>query len=135
MGGAFEGVTVVDLSVYPAASIAAMHLAEFGAVVIRVDDDEPPRDLPLWLYANRGKRVVPNGARVVTDLVAAADVVIVDHARSPLDAAGLTCEELRSHNAELIHAWMPPHAPRGATAELPGDELLLWAWTGLADQQ
>ncbi len=30
---------------------------------------------------------------------------------------------------------MPPHAPSGETADLPYDELLLWAWTGLAAQQ
>ena len=34
-----------------------------------------------------------------------------------------------------IHVWMPPHAPTGETADLPYDELLLWAWTGLAAQQ
>ena len=30
---------------------------------------------------------------------------------------------------------MPPHAPTGETADFPADELLLWAWTGLAAQQ
>ena len=54
---------------------------------------------------------------------------------SELEAAGLTSEQLRERNPSLVHVWMPPHAPSGETADLPYDELLLWAWTGLAAQQ
>ena len=35
----------------------------------------------------------------------------------------------------MIHAWLPPHGLRGHASELPADELLLSAWTGVADQQ
>ena len=79
--------------------------------------------------------MVPARDGLVEELAATADVVIVDLPASELEAAGLTCEQLRAHNPSLVHAWMPPHAPSGETADLPYDELLLWAWTGLAAQQ
>ena len=50
-------------------------------------------------------------------------------------APASTPTRLRADNPALVHAWMPPHAPRGPVADLPADELLLWAWTGLASQQ
>ena len=46
MGGAFDGVTVLDLSVAPGGAIAAMHLGEYGAHVVRVErapDVDPAR--------------------------------------------------------------------------------------------
>lgn len=134
---AFRDVTVLDLSVYPAGAIAAMHLAEFGADVVRVGAAEvgAAGDLPLWLYAHRGKRSVPASDGLVPELAAGADVVIVDRTQPQLAGSGVSCDQLRAHNADVIHAWMPPHAPHGPAADLPADELLLWAWTGLADQQ
>ena len=133
MGGAFEGVTVLDLSVAPGGALAAMHLGEYGAHVVRVGD--AAHGSALWRYANRTKRVVPARAGLVEELATTADVVVVDLPASELEAAGLSREQLREHNPALIHAWMPPHAPTGETADLPHDELLLWAWTGLAAQQ
>ncbi len=79
--------------------------------------------------------MVPARDGLVEELAATADVVIVDLPASELEAAGFTREQLREHNPGLLHAWMPPHAPSGETADLPYDELLLWAWTGLAAQQ
>ena len=92
-------------------------------------------DSALWRYANRTKHVVPTRDGLVRELAATADVVIVDLPASELEAAGLACEQLRERNPSLVHVWMPPHAPSGETADLPYDELLLWAWTGLAAQQ
>ena len=130
-------MTVVDLAVHPAGAIAAMHLGEYGARVLRVDTacDVPAADEALWRYANRTKELIPAGDGMVADLVSRADVVIVDLPPSELEAAGLAAERLRADNPSLVHAWMPPHAPRGTVADLPADELLLWAWTGLASQQ
>ena len=135
-------MTVLDLAVHPGGAIAAMHLGEFGAEVIRVDPSSAEqasgaqtRDAALWRYANRTKEIVPTGDGVVEELASRADVVVVDLPAGDLHAAGLDAEHLRADNPSLVHAWMPPHAPCGPAADLPGDELLLWAWTGLASQQ
>jgi crotonobetainyl-CoA:carnitine CoA-transferase CaiB-like acyl-CoA transferase len=135
---AFGDIRVLDLAVAPPGALAAMHLAEYGAAVTRVEAprvETAVRDAALWRHANRAKRVVPARDGVVAELAATADVVVVDLPASQLHDAGLSCEQLRAGNPGLVHAWMPPHAPSGETAELPYDELLLWAWTGLAAQQ
>jgi crotonobetainyl-CoA:carnitine CoA-transferase CaiB-like acyl-CoA transferase len=110
-----------------------MHLGEYGAEVTRVGDAST--DSALWRYANRAKHVVPARDRLAEELAVDADVVVVDLPARELEAAGLSCAQLRAQNPSLVHAWMPPHAPTGETADLPYDELLLWAWTGLAAQQ
>jgi crotonobetainyl-CoA:carnitine CoA-transferase CaiB-like acyl-CoA transferase len=132
---AFGGVTVLDLAVAPPGALAAMHLGEYGARVVRVEREPSPAHDALWRYANRTKTVVPAREGVVAELVATADVVIVDLPADQLERAGLSCAQLREQAPSLIHAWMPPHALVGETADLPHDELLLWAWTGLAAQQ
>ncbi|HEU5308511.1 MAG TPA: CoA transferase, partial [Acidimicrobiia bacterium] len=130
---AFHGIRVLDLAVAPPGALAAMHLGEYGAEVTRIE--RTPHDSALWRYANRTKHVVAARDGLVEELAATADVVVVDRPACELDAEGLSCTQLRRHNPSLVHAWMPPHAPTGETADLPYDELLLWAWTGLAAQQ
>ena len=134
---AFDGIRVLDLAVHPPGALAAMHLGEYGAEVTRVEQTAP--DSALWRYANRAKHLVPAGEGrregLVAELAGGADVVVVDLPADELEAAGLSCAQLRAHNPGLVHAWMPPHAPTGETADLPYDELLLWGWTGLAAQQ
>lgn len=133
MTGAFNDVRVLDLAAAPPGALAAMHLGEYGAEITRVGRE--PRDSALWRYADRTKHVVVARDGLVEELAAVADVVVVDLPASELEAAGLTVAQLRRDNPALIHVWMPPHAPTGETADLPYDELLLWAWTGLAAQQ
>lgn len=130
---AFHGIRVLDLAEHPPGALAAMHLGEYGAEVTRVG--AAPDASALWRYANRTKRIVAPGEGVVATLAATADVVVVDRPARGLEAAGQSCAQLRAHNPALVHVWMPPHAPTGETADLPYDELLLWAWTGLAAQQ
>jgi len=130
---AFANIRVLDLAVAPPGALAAMHLGEYGAEVTRVE--RGAHDSALWRYANRTKHIVPARDGLVAELLATADVVVVDLPAPALVSTGLGCEQLRELNSSVIHAWMPPHAPAGETADLPYDELLLWGWTGLAAQQ
>ncbi len=137
MTSAFADVNVLDLTVAPGGAIAAMHLGEYGARVLRAELQPGVRagGEALWHYANRTKQIVPASDVDDQGLTGWADVVVVDLPEAELEAAGFDAEHLRRDNPRLVHAWMPPHAASGVTADLPYDELLLWAWTGLAAQQ
>ena len=136
---AFDGIRVVDLSETLAGALASMHLADFGADVVRVEPGRVAerRLRAPYLLANRNKRIVEASRQgdEVAELVARADVVIVDDQPGVVAERGLDAATLRRRAPHLVHVWMPPHAEHGRPAGLPESELLLQAWTGMADQQ
>jgi crotonobetainyl-CoA:carnitine CoA-transferase CaiB-like acyl-CoA transferase len=143
MTGPFAGVRVLDCSTGRAAAMAAMHLGDLGADVVRVDssDDERGRDHPGYLAWDRNK------ARVVLDvdddvdllairrLVADSDVVIVDASPEQLARRGLDGATLTRAHPRLIHAWAPPYGERGRWSSLPASHHLLAGLTGIAFEQ
>jgi crotonobetainyl-CoA:carnitine CoA-transferase CaiB-like acyl-CoA transferase len=137
----FVGIRVLDLTTSMTGAIAAMHLADFGADVLRIDTEKLPRLSPAYIFANRGKRlldldlVTHEARRRLRALINTADVLVIDGSAARLAALSCDAETLCAANTRLVHVWMPPHAIRGAVSELPADELLLTAWTGMADQQ
>src|SRR5581483_426726 len=95
MGGALEGIKVIEFSQIIAAPFCGMLLSDLGADVIKV---EPPGGEPWRIFAqfipfesktfmslNRGKRSLPldlarpEAQRIAHQLVADADVVIVNY--------------------------------------------------------
>jgi crotonobetainyl-CoA:carnitine CoA-transferase CaiB-like acyl-CoA transferase len=135
----FDGLRILDLTTTFAGSLASMHIAHFGGDVLRVDG--PPGITPEQIVANRCKRLAsldvagPRRMEEVRALAQRADVVVVDASHAALRKSELDAPTIRRGNPGLIHLWMPPHATRGAVRDLPEDELLLTAWTGMADQQ
>jgi crotonobetainyl-CoA:carnitine CoA-transferase CaiB-like acyl-CoA transferase len=138
---AFAGIRVLDLTTSLAGAVAAMHLADFGADVLRVETGDAERLTPAYVFANRGKRlidcdVVPvEGQRQVQALIQRTDVLFIDGSAARSAELSWDAETLCGADPRLVHVWMPPHAPGGSVSALPPDELLLAAWTGMADQQ
>jgi crotonobetainyl-CoA:carnitine CoA-transferase CaiB-like acyl-CoA transferase len=128
-GQDLRSLTVVDVSGGPAASFAGSLFADFGADVVVV---EPPGGAPLrglgpavvqevwWKIAARNKRSLaldvarPEAARVVTQLLARADVVLRD------DAAPAWVDWIRQASVLDVHL----HAPGADRPEL---------WSGSTD--
>ena len=83
---AFAGVRVLDCSGGCAGAMAAMHLGDLGAHVVRVDatDDERGRDEPGYLAWHRNK------TRVVFDLDDPEELVSAE-SRSGFRAAAGNC--------------------------------------------
>ncbi len=138
---AFAGIRVVDCTTTLAGAIASMYLADFGADVVRVEARSSERLSPAYVFANRGKRLIDydvtsvDGRQSVRALIRRSDVLVMDGSAERLDELSFDAETLCSADSRLVHVWMPPHATRGAVARLPSDDLLLAAWTGMADQQ
>jgi crotonobetainyl-CoA:carnitine CoA-transferase CaiB-like acyl-CoA transferase len=116
------GLRVVDLGSGPAAGLATMELADFGARVIRYPDPEYSHlnEIPsarMWL---RGK---VRGNDLAADL-AAADVVI---ATRPNGFTGASYPEIRDINPQVVFCEI---SGAGADSPLPLDEPVVAAKTG-----
>jgi crotonobetainyl-CoA:carnitine CoA-transferase CaiB-like acyl-CoA transferase len=123
--------------------MAAMHLGDLGADVVKVDrnDDERGREEPGYLTWHRNK------ARLVLDpdhlddltvlhrLIAEADVVVFDSSPDELERRGLDGPTLTRTHSRLIHAWAPPYGERGRWSSLPASHHLLAGLTGIAFEQ
>src|SRR5437899_875673 len=116
--GVLDGIRVVELATIFAGPATAMHLADQGADVIKVeapDGDDVRRigpmfegESPSYLALNRNKRgIVLDLARtearpVLLDLLRSADVFITNLRSRALERLGLTYEELREIYPRLI---------------------------------
>lgn len=135
MTTAFEGIRVLDFTQGIAGPMACMHLADFGAEVIKI---EPPAGdrmklHPGYLCWNRNKQVVTldldryEGLAQAKSLLATADAAVFDWLPGELESRGLDATSLHASNPALLHAWLPPYATRGRWAMLPPDDGLLAA--------
>ena len=119
MGGALQGIKVLELGQLIAGPFAARLLAEFGADVVKV---EPPgAGDPLrswrrlhqgtslwWRIQSRNKKSIgvdlrtPEGQAIVRRLAREADIVIENFRPGTLEKWGLSYDALRQHNPGLI---------------------------------
>ncbi|MGA0603173.1 CoA transferase [Caulobacter sp. KR2-114] len=140
---AFAGLRVLDFSGYFVGAMAAMHLADFGAEVIKLDPTGVERGLtePGYLAWNRNKqRLVldigtPDGLAAARTLIAGADVAIFDQPPGVLAGLGLDAETLTAAHPRLVHAWAPPYGETGRWSGFPPSHTLLSAITSIAMRQ
>ena len=124
-----------------ASSLAGMILADNGARVLKV---EPPAGdrfraaLPSgWLVWNRGKESVvadlasPEDRARVSELIAAADVVIDGLDAGHADSLGLGEEHLRPANPSLVWASITSFGPRSELSRIPAEDALVMAKAGV----
>ncbi|MGA1677632.1 MAG: CoA transferase, partial [Pseudomonadales bacterium] len=138
MTQALAGLKVIDLSTGPAAGLATMVLADFGAEVIRIG--KPAGSLlddlaaaPMWL---RGKHALfldldtETGRAKLDVLLAKADVLVTNWRTSALVRRGLAPRRLRARHPALVVAHVTGFGDRGPYADLPGYEHLVAARVG-----
>ncbi|MFN8638614.1 MAG: CoA transferase [Dehalococcoidia bacterium] len=118
MGGALEGVRVIDFGQYVAGPLAGMLLGDQGADVIRVDPPSGPAwETPANAAWNRGKRSIAldlkteAGRGVARSLIDSADVVIENFRPGVMDRLGLGAEAMTAANPRLIYLSLPGFAP------------------------
>jgi len=149
MGGALDGITILDFSRVLAGPYATMMLADFGAKVIKVErpgaGDEtrawtPPVDssgmATYFASVNRNKKslvhdLADEGQReAILDLACDADVVVENFRDGTMDRLGLGYERLRELNPRLVYCSITGFGTAGGR-ELPGFDLLVQAVGGL----
>lgn len=140
---ALDGFRIIDASTGIGGPYAAMLLAELGADVIKIEPPagDPFRSEPAFHVLNRSKRAVTldldthAGRDALTTLLRAADVFLYDWAPG-LDAErGFDADALCAINPRLIVGHLPAYGTRGPFANMPPDEALVQALSGLCDAQ
>ncbi len=141
--GPLTGLRVVDVTTTMAGAVATMLLAHHGAEVTAV---EPPAGHPLAGEAGfgvwaPGKTVVPANLRttagrsVVRALAATADVLLDDLPPGDLERFNLDPASLAAINPRLIHTSITACGAVGPWRDLPADESLVAALSGIMRRQ
>jgi len=146
-----EGLLVVDFSEGIAGPYCTKLLAGFGARVVKVElprgdvsrqrgpypDDQPnPEASGLFLHLNAGKEGIvvdyerPEGARVVRDLIAGADVVIESAVPGRLVDLGLAADDLLGLRPSLVVCSVTPFGQTGPRRHDPATSITLFALGG-----
>jgi crotonobetainyl-CoA:carnitine CoA-transferase CaiB-like acyl-CoA transferase len=147
--GALHGLRVVDASTLFAGPMAAMHLGDMGADVVKLE--HPSRPDPSrthgaakdgvnlwWKTLGRNKRTVtadlgtPGGREVLLDLAERSDVVIENFRPGTLERWGLGFEELSARNPRLVLARVSGFGQVGPYRTRPGFGTLAEAMSGFA---
>lgn len=147
--GPLAGLRVVDASTLFAGPMAAMHLGDLGADVVKVEHPRRPdpsrghgaaRDgVNLWWKTlGRNKRAItadlssPGGRDVFLALAATADVVIENFRPGTLERWGLGYEQLTERNPGLVLARVSGFGQVGPYRGRPGFGTLAEAMSGFA---
>ncbi len=151
MAAALEGIRVIDLTVWFQGPVAAQHLADFGAEVIKVERPQGGdqgrgvrsiKALPVgdwnqyFLVINRNKQSLaldlkkPAGREVMYRLVEKSDVFLSNMGLELLDSWDLGYERLRAINPRLVYATNTGYGRFGAVNK-PSFDMTVQALTGI----
>jgi crotonobetainyl-CoA:carnitine CoA-transferase CaiB-like acyl-CoA transferase len=147
-----EGVRVVAFTQFLLGPAAAQYLADMGADVVKIE--EPVRGpyerhwsgansyvngvSTFFLLAHRNVRSLgldlkhPAAREVVLDLCREADVVLVNFRPGVMEKLGFGYEVLKEVNEDLVYSCGSGYGSDSPYRDLPGQDLLLQAITGLA---
>lgn len=151
-GGPLAGIRVVELGVWIAGPAAALVLADWGADVIKVEplDGDPNRSFkymfggdpdtnPVFELDNRSKRGIAldirsdEGARIMAELVAGADVFVTNLRPAALRRAGLDADTLLERHPGLVYGHITGYGLDGPDADRAAYDLAaFWSRTGIA---
>jgi crotonobetainyl-CoA:carnitine CoA-transferase CaiB-like acyl-CoA transferase len=148
-----DGIKVLDLSRVLAGPWSGQMLADYGADVIKVErpgdgDDTRAWGPPWWgnpadrmsayyLSANRGKRSIAidiahkEGADLVRQLAAEADVVLENYKVGQLAKYGLDYASLSALNPRLVYCSVTGYGQTGPMAQAAGYDFAIQATGGL----
>lgn len=149
MTAPLDGIRVLDISTLFAGPLAATFLGDFGADVIKVEHPlrpdaarghGPSKDgVGLWWKTlGRNKRPItlnlsePDGAAILLQLVADADVLIENFRPGTLERWGLSPTRLLDANPRLVIARVTAFGQIGPYSSRPGFGSLAEAMSGFA---
>ncbi len=149
MDALFSGLKVIDAASFLAGPCAATILADYGANVVKVEPLGGDRHRSIaaghpadwsWQLTDRNKRglaldiTAPEGYAVLTDMIAQADVFLVNFSGGQLKKHNLEWSTLKAINPRLIFAQISAYGLEGPDADRKAFDLTGWfARTGILD--
>jgi benzylsuccinate CoA-transferase BbsE subunit len=130
--GMLEGLKVLDLTDVQG-WLCGKILADMGAEVILL---EKPGQPVAELYANRGKHAISlnldsaGGQRLLLHLAVQSDVLVESYRPGYLASLGLSFDQLKEHNSQLIVASISPFGQSGPYSLFHSSELVSAAMGG-----
>lgn len=140
IGGALEGLKVLDFSTLLPGPMASLFLAEAGAVVIKVErpghgeemriyDPKWGRDSVNFALLNRGKKSIaldlkdPEARDSLVPLIEAADVLIEQFRPGVMQRLGLGYETVQELNPDIIYCSISGYGQHGPNAARAGHDM------------
>jgi len=145
MKQALQGIKVLDLCRgYPPA-FATMHMADFGADVIKVDPVGYTLALPMeaaaqtmsaYMFIDRNKRSIkinmksPEGKEVIYKLIKDMDVLVENSRPGTMEKLGIGWDTLKEINPRLIFCAVSGYGQTGPYRDIPGHDANFMAIAG-----
>lgn len=146
-----EGVTVIDFTQAYSGPFCTMQLADFGARVIKIErpgtGDQSREWTPInekgesgyYAAINRGKESValdiskPESQEIIKRLVKDADIVVENFKVGTMAKMGLSYEDLKAVNPEIIYASISGYGQNGPWADLAAYDNVIQAMCGMME--
>jgi crotonobetainyl-CoA:carnitine CoA-transferase CaiB-like acyl-CoA transferase len=147
--GPLKGIRVIDLSHQAAGPWCTTLLGDMGAEVWKIEKpdrgdsiryargaDPKIGSFNFW-GLNRNKKSVgvdikhPQGAALIREMAASADVVVENFRPGVMDRLGLGYEQLKPLNPRLVYASITAFGATGPISQNPGMDLILQATGGM----
>jgi len=153
MAGPFEGIRIIDLSQVVSGPFATMLLADQGADVIKVEPNSGSPDtmrLPafqkagvsaLFVNHNRGKRCLSvdlrkdEGRAILLELAAKADVFVQNFRPGAVERLGVSYEDVKRVNPDIIYVSISGYGPSGPYADRPVYDPIIQGLSGIVHRQ
>ncbi len=149
--GPLQGIRVLDLSRLLPGPVCSLHLADFGAEVIKVEDPgegdyarklgvAPGQTSTYFRAINRGKRSIcldlktPAGRDAFLRLASQAAVVLESFRPGVVDRLGVGYADVASRNPAVVYCSLTGWGQTGPNREVAGHDLNYLALAGVLDQ-
>jgi crotonobetainyl-CoA:carnitine CoA-transferase CaiB-like acyl-CoA transferase len=147
--GALQGVRIIDVTSTVVGPAATQILGALGADVVRIEPPEgdqlrnlgPSRHegmAAMFLGMNRNKRSMvldlktPEGAAVLRQLVATADVFVHNMRPNAAQRLGISYADLAPGNPRLVYASASGYRPDGPNRDLPAFDDIIQGASGIS---
>lgn len=148
MKKALEGVRVIDLTRFLSGPLCSMYLADFGAEVIKIEipgrGDDTREYGPFiggesgyYLSLNRNKKSMTlnlksaEGIEVIKELIKESDVIMENFSPGTMKKLGLSYEEVKAINPNIIYAICSGFGVTGPYAKKPAYDAIIQGYGGI----